>query len=130
MAAGLAMVVLVTVMLGVAVALGLCQREMWRAWHWLRDRVRPREEHPEGLPIERIARDARRLRAQLGAVGPGTPMSRRAAIVQAYDEVLAEACRAVGVRDTLSDLPPGTERDAERLRIEFELDRAGVRLSA
>jgi hypothetical protein len=130
MAQGVLMVALVTAMLAGALALALCQRELWRAFRWAKDRVRPAPEHPEGRPIERIARDARRLRAELRRAGPGTPMARRVAMTRAYDDLLADACRAVGVADTLTALPSGTERDAERLRIEHELDLAGVRLGA
>ena len=55
-----------------------------------------------------------------------TSMARRTGTLAAYDDVLLEACRAVDLPDTLSGLPEGTERDAERLRLEFLLDRAGL----
>lgn len=122
------MIALVTVMLGVAVASALCQHEIKGAFRWVKERIRPRPEPPAGPPIERIARDARRLRAELRGLAPGAPMARRTAISQAYDDLLVDACRAVGVPDTLTALPPGTERDAERLHVEHELDLAGVRL--
>lgn len=83
---------------------------------------------PVGPPIERIARDAHRLRAELLATAPGTPMARRLGLRQAYDDLLADACRALGVPDTLSALPPGTDRDAERLLVEHRLEAAGLRL--
>ena len=53
-------------------------------------------------------------------------MARRTGTLAAYDDVLLEACRAVDLPDTLTGLPEGTERDAERLRLEFLLDRAGL----
>ncbi len=83
---------------------------------------------PLGRPIERIAADARRLRVQLGQVQPGLPAARLAGWRQAYEDVLIEGCRALGFEDRLSDLPPGTEREAERLRVEFLLEDAGFRL--
>ena len=81
-----------------------------------------------GRPIERIAADARRLRVQLSQVQPGLPVARLAGWRQAYEDVLIEGCRALGFEDRLSDLPPGTEREAERLRVEFLLEDAGFRL--
>jgi hypothetical protein len=49
---------------------------------------------------------------------------------RAYDDLLADACNALGVPDTLTGLPPGIERDAERLHVEDELKAAGLRLRA
>jgi len=92
-------------------------------------RVSPVPEPPDGPPIERIASDVRRLRTELRSLSPGLPMARRIGISRAYDDLLVGACRALDVPDTLSGLPPGTERDAERLRVEWELEEAGLRLS-
>ena len=92
----------------------------------------PREaaaEPPASLTIERFARQARRLRAELLATDAGTPMARRLSVVKAYDDLLAEACRALDVPDTLTGMPPGVERDAERLHLESELEAAGLHLS-
>ena len=96
----------------------------------LADRVSPPPELPAPPPIEVIARDARRLRAELLALTPGTPMARRVGLSRAYDDLLAEACAALDVPDTLAGLDPGTDRDIERLRVEYELEAAGMRLSA
>jgi hypothetical protein len=57
-------------------------------------------------------------------------MARRLGLSGAYDDVLSDACRALGVPDTLSELPPGLERDSERLHVEQELEEVGLRLSA
>jgi hypothetical protein len=93
--------------------------------------TRPRgAPEPTGPPIERIARNARRLRGELATVPSGTPMARRRGLARAYDDVLVDACRALGVPDTLSGLAPGLQRDCERLRIEQELEDVGLRLSA
>jgi hypothetical protein len=81
---------------------------------------------PLGRPIERIAADARRLRFQLRQVPPGLPVARLQGWRQAYDDVLVEGCRALGIEDLLSDLPPGTERESERLRVEYLLENAGL----
>ena len=44
----------------------------------------------------------------------------------AYDAVLAEACTALGVTHLLAVLPPGAELDAERRRVEWALEVAGL----
>ena len=77
-------------------------------------------------PLSVIARDLRRLHLAVRDSEHGTSMARRTGTLAAYDDVLLEACRAVDLPDTLTGLPEGTERDAERLRLEFLLDRAGL----
>jgi hypothetical protein len=51
---------------------------------------------------------------------------RQQGIVAAYDGVLVAAAAALGVPTTLADLPEGLDHEAERLRIEHELQRAGL----
>jgi hypothetical protein len=123
-------VVLATLMLGVVVGAVLYQRELVGLARRVAHRLRPPPEAPMPLTIEGIARDARRLRAELRTLGSGTPMSRRLGLYRAYDDVLVDACHALGVPDTLSDLAPGIERESERLHVENELEAAGLRLSA
>ena len=126
---GLLAVALVTLMLGVTVGGALYQHELAALGHRLARRRWPPPDPPAGLPIERIARDARRLRAELLAIGPGTPMAHRVGVQQAYDDVLAEACSALGIPDTLTGMPAGTEREAERLLVEHRLAEAGLDLT-
>jgi hypothetical protein len=57
---------------------------------------------------------------------PGTPYTRRVAARQAYDTLLAQACRAVEVPNRLEKLPEGVEREVERLRVEQGLRDAGL----
>ena len=83
---------------------------------------------PMNRAIEPIARDLRRLHLAVRNQPPGRSMARHSGVLGAYDDILLEACRALGVPDTLSDLPAGTERDAERLRVEYLLEEAGLRL--
>jgi hypothetical protein len=123
-------IALVTAMLVVAVGGALYQREIGMWYRRLVQWVSPPIEPPAGPPIERIARDVRRLRAQVMATTPGTPMAKRVGAWQAYDDRLCDACRALGVTDTLTAVPPGTERDAERLLVEDALGKAGLRFSA
>jgi hypothetical protein len=125
---GLLAVALVTLLVGAVVGAVLYQHELAALFRRLAHRVRPPPEPPGGLPIERIARDARRLRAQMTSSGRGTSMARRTGTWQAYDELLAEACRALDIPDTLTGMPPGTEREAERLLVEHRLMEAGLQL--
>lgn len=127
---GLLVLALVTLMLGVTVGGVLYQREIVVVLRRLVRLFSPRPAAPAGPPVELIARDARRLRAELLAPRPGTPMARRLGTWRAYDDVLADACRALDVPDTLTGLRPGTERDVARVRVEHELDAAGLRLTA
>jgi len=123
-------IALPTLLLGSVLGAVLYQHELEALARRLGGRLRPAPEVPTPLAIERIARDARRLRSELRTLGSGTPMARRVGLSRAYDDVLVDACHALGVPDTLSDLAPGIERESERLRIEHELEAVGLRLSA
>lgn len=79
-------------------------------------------------PIERIAADARRIGVALRHSPPGTPVARRRGWLEAYDDVLVDACRALDLDERLSGLPQGDERELERVRVERMLVRAGLRL--
>ena len=125
---GVLTIALVTLMLGVALSGVFCQREIGLAGRWLVTRIRRPPETPTNRPIERIAHDVSRLRAKLLTLDADIPMQRRIGVLQAYDDLLAEACGVLDVPDTLTDLPLGMERDAERLRVEDELAAAGLRL--
>ena len=56
---------------------------------------------------------------------PQTPVARRRGLLAAYDDALADACRALGLPDLLSDIPDGVERELARLEVEQELVEAG-----
>lgn len=83
---------------------------------------------PAGLPLERIVRDLRRLESEARRPREGTTHVRHRGVLAAYDDVLLEACRALGVTTSLGSLPDGLERESERLRVEFELEQAGIRI--
>lgn len=83
---------------------------------------------PTGRPIELIARDARRLGPRFRHLQDGVSFARFEGGRRAYDEVLVEACRALGVEHLLRVIPPGPELDRERERVEAVLERAGLRL--
>jgi hypothetical protein len=90
----------------------------------IRRRRRPPE--PDGPPIERLAADLRRVHRALVWLAPDAPVVRRRATNQAYDCLLAQACRAVDEPHWLDDLGDGIEREMERLRIEDALRRCGI----
>lgn len=90
----------------------------------------PAPPKPAGPPIERLAADLKRLRRATLEVEPGTSRVRRDAALAAYDDTLVQACHALGLPDTLTDLPPGTDREAERLRVEAQLEAAGLRFTS
>jgi hypothetical protein len=77
--------------------------------------------------VERIAADLRRLGGAMRRVPRGTSHIRRKALQLAYDDALVAGCRALDVQQSLSALPLGMDRDLERIRIEAELERAGLR---
>jgi hypothetical protein len=81
---------------------------------------------PLGMPLERIAADLRRLHAEARRHQPGMSMAKYRGAVAAYDDALLDACRALDLSTDLSTLPEGVERESERLRVEFELERAGI----
>ncbi|MET0143219.1 MAG: hypothetical protein ABW328_00285 [Ilumatobacteraceae bacterium] len=81
---------------------------------------------PAGPPLEKIAADIRRIVAGIEALPARVPLARRHGALLAYDDALAAACRALGIEDTLTSMPIGTRRDAERLRIECELQFEGL----
>ena len=126
---GLLALLACTLMLGSTLAFFLCQRELLAAARWVRRRVgKAPPEPPAGRPIEETARALRRVRREVLAPTPGAPMARRTATAAAYDDLLLDAARALGVEDTLSGLRPGTDREAERLRVEHLLREAGLQL--
>lgn len=81
---------------------------------------------PTGPPIEKLAADLRRVHRVLTNYAPGTPVVRRIGTLQAYDELLIQACRAVDVDHQIGRLPPGTDLELERLRVEEQLRDAGL----
>jgi hypothetical protein len=75
--------------------------------------------------IEQIAAELRRLDRQRRG-GPTTESETwSAAVARAYDEWLRAACRRLDVTEHLSTLE-GVDRDIERVRIEGELQTAGL----
>ena len=90
--------------------------------------LHPEPPRPIGPPIDALARDLRRLRAATLEHPPGQSNVQRAATLAAYDDALVEACAALEIPDTLGDVPPGTEREAERWHVEWLLEQRGLHL--
>jgi hypothetical protein len=77
--------------------------------------------------IEQIAFDLRRLDHQRRN-GPSRHSHQwRVAVLRAYDKRLCLACRCLGLAEHLEPLE-GMDRDLERLRVESELQSAGLAL--
>jgi hypothetical protein len=77
--------------------------------------------------IEQIAYDLRRLDQQRRG-GPTQHSEQwRAAVLRAYDQRLCLACRCLRLPEHLEPLE-GMDRDLERLRVESELQAAGLAL--
>jgi hypothetical protein len=88
--------------------------------------VAPPAPVPTGPPIERIAADVRRIRTDIRHTPPGMPAARRRGWTAAYDDVLAAACRALELEQSLDARLTPVERELERERVERMLVRAGL----
>ncbi|MFR9801665.1 hypothetical protein ACL02T_05080 [Pseudonocardia sp. RS010] len=78
-----------------------------------------------GPSFESLVADLHRLRREVRGRQPTTHV-RRVALMAAYDDVLHDLCRAVGVaRPPLSDVPE-RERPFARLQTEAAIEAAGV----
>jgi hypothetical protein len=117
-------VVLVALLASPQAWLGAGRLLAWGARRLVRLRPRP----SPNRPIETIARDARRLGRSYRYPPRGRSFARFEGTRWAYDKVLAEGCRALGIVHLLDVLPPGGELDAERERVEYLLGQAGLRL--
>ena len=85
--------------------------------------------HLRGIPIEQLAADLRRLRRAV-ATDQQRSATHQLANRVAYDQLLMQACEMVAVLHDLDKTTAGPERDIERIRVEAELERAGIALSA
>ena len=88
--------------------------------------VPPLVEHADGPPLEELAATLRRLHPAVRSPRAETPTVRQQGILAAYDGVLVAAAAALDVPTTLAELPEGLDHEAERLRVEHELEQAGL----
>ncbi|MEH0937865.1 hypothetical protein [Micromonospora psammae] len=79
-------------------------------------------------PLELIAADLRRLGGHRLAAG-GRSVVWHASVIEAYDDKLRAACRALGATEHLAELE-GVDREIERVRVEGVLAAAGLTLPA
>jgi hypothetical protein len=79
------------------------------------------------VPIEKVAADLRRLRRQRAGIAQRSPVW-RAAVEDAYDDRLCLACERLGITEHLAQLT-GVDREIERVRLEGELQAAGIALN-
>ena len=85
--------------------------------------------HLRGIPVEQLAADLRRLRRDV-ATDQQRSATHQLANRVAYDQLLMQACEMLDMRHDLDKTTAGPERDIERIRVEAELERAGIVLSA
>lgn len=82
----------------------------------------------QGAPLERLVCDLRRLRLAVS-----TDEHRSAAHQLgnrlAYDRVLVQVCAMLDIEHDLDTEVAGMEREIERIRVEADLERAGVTLT-
>lgn len=79
-------------------------------------------------PLEQLATDLRRLGGHRLAAADRSVVW-HGAVIEAYDERLRAACRALGITEHLAQLD-GVDREIERVRVEGLLHAAGLSLPA
>lgn len=96
-------------------------------WRWcgaVVQRLRGRGVDPDRHGIERISADLCRLH-RIMLTTPQHTAVRHNALILAYDDVLRQACEALGVDQHLAEVA-GMHRELERLRVEGALENAGL----
>ncbi|MFT4163976.1 MAG: hypothetical protein QM650_01895 [Microlunatus sp.] len=129
--------VIVLVPIGMAVAYdalagrsGLCVsglRNRWRARTERRRDLRTMRRQ-QGVPLERLTNDLRRLRALVSS-DEHQSAAHQLGHRLAYDRVLTDICAMLDLSHDLNDELAGLDRDIERIRIEADLERVGVVLT-
>ena len=83
----------------------------------------------QGVPLEQVAANLRRLRGVLTVDDEHRSAVHQIGNRVAYDQVLIQASEMLQIEHDLAKHSAGMERNIERLRVEAELERAGVVLS-
>ena len=108
--------------------------ESTKAWRQRREAAREHKQglralrRQQGLPLEQVVADLRRLRLVVGQDATRSAAHQMGNRL-AYDRLLAQACQMLEIEHELGRESVGMERDIERVRIEAELERVGVRIS-
>jgi len=84
--------------------------------------------HQQGAPLEELVSHLRRLR-RVAAGDAHRSAAQQNGNRLAYDRVLVAVCEMLDVEHDLDKNSCGLERNIERIRLEAELERAGVMLS-
>ena len=84
--------------------------------------------HLRGRPVEQLAADLRRLRLAV-ATDQRRSATHQLANRVAYDQLLMQACQMLNVPHELTNNAAGPQRDIERIRVDADLERAGIVLS-
>lgn len=84
--------------------------------------------HQQGIPLEQVVADLRRLRLVVGKDATRSAAHQMGNRL-AYDRLLVQACQMLEIEHELGRESVGLERDIERVRVEAELERVGVRIS-
>ena len=84
--------------------------------------------HQQGIPLEQVVADLRRLRSVVGQDATRSAAHQMGNRL-AYDRLLAQACQMLEIEHELGRESVGLDRDIERVRVEAELERVGVRIS-
>ena len=102
-------------------------RDRWRARAERRRDLRAMRRQ-QGAPLERLTADLRRLR---GLVSSDEHQSAAHQLGNrlAYDRVLIDLCAMLDISHDLGAELSGLDRDIERIRVEADLERAGVVLT-
>ncbi|WP_207084038.1 hypothetical protein [Nocardioides sp. S5] len=130
--ATIAVLLLVAVVLRVGLAVLVGEPDGWRTHRAparlarrLRHRRAPVAEQPATRrPIEEVGADLRRLNASFHR--NDMRFAKYEGCRQAYDGVLAEAADMAGLAHLMEVLPPGSELDRERQRVEMLLQHHGL----
>jgi len=85
--------------------------------------------HLRGEPVGQLAADLRRLRVAV-ATDQQRSATPQLANGVAYDQLFMQACQMLNIPHELGKNTAGPERDIERIRVEAELERAGIVLSS
>lgn len=102
-------------------------RERWRAAGERRRDLRSMRRQ-QGASLERLTADLRRLRALVSS-DEHQSAAHQLGHRLAYDRVLTDICAMLDISHDLHPELSGLDRDIERIRIEADLERAGVVLT-
>ena len=102
-------------------------RARWRAGAKRRRDLRSMRRQ-QGVPLERLTNDLRRLRALVSS-DEHQSAAHQLGHRLAYDRVLTDICAMLDLSHDLNDELAGLDRDIERIRIEADLERVGVVLT-